>query len=500
MRPKTTHRKLLKSSVIIGASSVLGVLFGFVRNKVAAEVVGPIGLGLIGIYRSLITTASAIAAIGFATSGVRSLANAAASHDRVALRTSWLALWIGTTALALIGGGIFWIESGTISQQLLGSVKYTQDVRWLSIGVVFTVIAGSQTAKLNGFRRIGDISRVNVVSALCATILAICALLVMGRHGVDAFVIAAPVCSCVVAYIYARRIRVGDASDVSLEFTSVVSHWGALAKAGIGIMVAGVAAAGGGLVVRAVVERTLGGVALGQFQAAWTISMTYVGYVVIAMATEYFPRLSTVIADKPAANNLVNEQLEVALLTGGPVILGMLALAPWILTVLYASNFDAAAAVLQWQICGDVFKVASFPLAYVMLAKGASIRYIAAELIFIVVLMGITWFGVPRGGLAIAGSAVLVAYIIYFLSTYYVARKLIAFRFTRESAMALALLAVAAASEVSIADVHAREGVVLQMAIVVAVTIYCVLRIARLAASDDVSANRVIAVIQKFLK
>ena len=64
--------------------------------------------------------------------------------------------------------------------------------------------------------------------------------------------------------------------------------------------------------------RKLGATSLGEFQAAWAISMTYVGYVVTAMATDYFPRLAATVHDREAANRLINEQLEVALLGAGP--------------------------------------------------------------------------------------------------------------------------------------------------------------------------------------
>ena len=76
-----SHGQILRSSSIIGASSIGGVVLGLGRTKVVAVLLGPGGVGLIGIYSNLITTVSGVAALGFGTAGVRSIADANANHD-----------------------------------------------------------------------------------------------------------------------------------------------------------------------------------------------------------------------------------------------------------------------------------------------------------------------------------------------------------------------------------------------------------------------------------
>jgi len=51
----------------------------------------------------------------------------------------------------------------------------------------------------------------------------------------------------------------------------------------------GLVASIGQLMVRSIVQRDLGPAALGQFQAAWAIGMTYMTFVLGAMATDYYP-------------------------------------------------------------------------------------------------------------------------------------------------------------------------------------------------------------------
>ncbi len=107
--------------------------------------------------------------------------------------------------------------------------------------------------------------------------------------------------------------------------------------------------------------------------------MTYIGFVLTAMGTDYYPRLTAAIHDHATVNRLVNEQTEVALLLAGPVFLAMLGLAPWVIQLLYSSRFRPAVDVLRWQMLGDVLKVASWPLGFIILAAGDGRTFMLTE-------------------------------------------------------------------------------------------------------------------------
>lgn len=495
MASQGSHGQILRSSSIIGASSLASIVLGLVRTKIAAVLLGPGGVGLIGIYTNLITTASGVAALGFGTAGVRSIADASVNGDRAALAAAWRALSLGTIALACAGSAIFWFAGGKIAKEVLGDAKYGHDVGWLAIGVLLTVLAGAQTAKLNGFRRIGDIAYVNVLSAGCATAIAVGAVFAFGRRALLAFVLALPVSTFAIGYSYARRVQIQSCDSRASTFGQLASQWMALGRVGVGVMVAAITSTGGALIVRVIIQRKLGAASLGQFQAAWAISMTYVGYVLTAMATDYFPRLAAAARDKAAANKLINEQMEVALLGAGPIIVCMLALAPWVVTLLYSHKFGAAIAILHWQVLGDIFKVASFPIAYLMLAMSSSGLYIAVEVIFMGAVVGITWFGLPLAGLQITGVALLIAYVVYFTCAYLVAHRLTSFQLTKRVARLLLLLIAAAGSVAALSAQQLLADSVIAIALALAMTVFCAMRILRLAAASGADANRLLAVI-----
>lgn len=429
MSEHTSYRQILRSSSIIGGASVINILIGLVRIKVAAVLLGPAGVGLIGLLQSLMATAASVSALGFGTVGTRQIAEAVGKGDDSAVAAARRALFWGTLVLALTGGMVFWLLRDVLTAQIFGDTSHADQLGWISIGVALAVASGSQSALLNGLRRIGDLARISVGSALFSTVLGVGALLIWGEGGVLLFVLAAPLASFLIGHWYVAKL--GRIQGPATPLFRLASQWGMMARLGFAFMISGLAVALGQLVVRTLVQRELGSEALGHFQASWAISMTYIGFVLAAMGTDYYPRLTAAIHDHATVNRLVNEQTEVALLLAGPVFLLMLGLAPWVIELLYSSAFDEAATILRWQILGDILKVASWPLGFIILAAGDGRTFMLSEMLAISVFVFSTWIGLPLIGVTASGVGFFVMYAGYLPIVYWLACRRTAFFWER---------------------------------------------------------------------
>src|SRR6186997_688046 len=69
-----TYAQILKSTALIGGSTATNLAFGVVRNKVMALLLGPSGVGLMGMYSSVSDLTVNIAGMGVQSSGVREIA------------------------------------------------------------------------------------------------------------------------------------------------------------------------------------------------------------------------------------------------------------------------------------------------------------------------------------------------------------------------------------------------------------------------------------------
>src|SRR5262245_31092755 len=83
---KNTYGQILKSSALIGGSTVATVVTSAARNKAMALLLGEAGVGLMGLYSQSLLLAQSIAGMGINGSGVRQIAEAVGSgeSDRVA--------------------------------------------------------------------------------------------------------------------------------------------------------------------------------------------------------------------------------------------------------------------------------------------------------------------------------------------------------------------------------------------------------------------------------
>jgi len=449
----TSHRQIFKSSAIIGGASVINIVIGIVKVKVLAVLLGPAGVGLMGLYQNIMSMASTLAGCGVGSSGVRQLA--ASSGEAETLAIVRRALWLSNLLLGLAGMVILWLLREPVAQWVFGDTAHVSEVGWLGLGVLLSLIAGSQTALLQGLRRIGDLARVKIASAFFGAAAGILLVYWLRQDGVLWFVLAAPAISVLVASYYAARL---PRPQTPHDWQAISQQWQAMLKLGIPFMTAGLLTLATQLAARSIILRELGLDASGYFQAAWAISMTYIGFVLGAMGADYYPRLTEAINDHPRARKLVNEQTEMALLLVGPALLALITLAPWVIHLLYAASFAPATDVLRWQVLGNILKVASWPMGFILLAMGRGGVFIATEFTWNATYIGAIALGIQEWGLVIAGVGFWFAYLVYFVVLAWIAARLIGHIPDRRSWLFMLLLLIAGGLIVYLAEQSAGMG------------------------------------------
>lgn len=425
---EASYRTILRSSSIVGAAQVLNIFTGLLKVKVAAVLLGPAGVGLFGLYTSLVQTAASVSALGTNTVGTRQIAQAGSSSTAPEVSRVRRALFWATLALSLTGGGTFWLASDWLAEFLTIEEARGSEIAWLGLGVALSVAVGGQTALLTGLRRIGDLAWVMAGSSIAATGVGIAALWLLGDAGIVTVVVTPPLAALLLGYVYVRRLE--SPSGPPLTAPELLHDWRVFAVLGFPLMLSGVVAALGPLLGRILIQRELGIDAMGQFQAAWTIGMTYLAFVLQAMGTDYYPRLSATISDRPMAVRLVNEQTEVALLLCAPVLLFMLGAAPWVIGLLYSREFEPAVDILRLQLLGDVLKVVSFPLGFVLLALGAGKTFVLAEVVATAVFLTTIAALLPLIGVSASGVAFLAMYVVYLPLIWWLGVRGLNFRWT----------------------------------------------------------------------
>lgn len=411
MIDSNSYRMILQSSAVIGVAQIFNILGAFIRIKVVAVLAGPTGVGLVGLYASLVQITAIAAALGMVSVGTRKIAATYTKGDHQAVNRTRRTLFWATLAQAMIGTVVFFLLADWIAQAVLHDPAQLTTVRWLSLAVAVTVAGGYQTAVLAGTRRMVEIAKISIGASILGSVLACAAILFLKNDGFVTIVLFPPLVSLVIGCFLLSKLEPVGSAHVGLR--ELLREWAGLSRLGLVFMVTALIALLGHLVVRILIQNVLGLDALGHFQASWNLSATCLALVIGAMGTDYFPRLSAAVAHSEDAVRAINQQIEVGLLLCAPIFLALIGLAPWVIELAYSSDFTQAVEVLRFQILGDILKVISWPLAMAIVARGSGLIFLLTETFSIAFMIVLISIGIPILGLKATGVAFLITNAAY---------------------------------------------------------------------------------------
>lgn len=110
----TSYKKIIKATSISGAASIVNILIGILRLKVAAVYIGPSGIGIIGILQNVMSIASSLSSVGLGTIGTKKVAEAASNSDDLEYIKS--ILFLNSAFFGLAGAIIFYLVSPLIDK------------------------------------------------------------------------------------------------------------------------------------------------------------------------------------------------------------------------------------------------------------------------------------------------------------------------------------------------------------------------------------------------
>ncbi len=422
-----TYVQILKSTILIGGSSLITMGFAVVRNKAMALLLGPEGVGLMGIYSSIADIAQTIAGLGVQSSGVRQIAEAVGTGDdgkiaRTAsvLRSVSIALGLaGTIMLAALAFPVAWFT--------FGDHQHVVAVALLSLAIFCRLASAGQTALIQGLREISILARINVLAAFFTTLIAIPLVYMFGTDGIVPSLVAAAAATLLISWWYSRRML---RKTPDLSISQFREEFAGLVKLGFVFMISGLLTLGSAYVVRIIVLQHGGVAAAGLYQAAWVLGSLYAGFILQAMGTDFYPRLTAIAGDHAACNRLVNEQAQVSILLAGPGVLATLTFAPFVMWLFYSPEFYAAADLLRWICLGMLLRIIAWPMGYIVLAKGEEAIFFWTEVAATAVHIGLAWLLVSKFGLTGSAAAFFGLYLWHSILIYIFARKLTGFRWS----------------------------------------------------------------------
>ncbi|MFV0467825.1 MAG: O-antigen translocase [Dysgonomonas sp.] len=428
-KKNASYNQIVKSTGIFGGSQIVNMLIGFVRTKIIALLLGTTGVGLIGIYQSVVDMIRSVTCLGLDTVGTREVAATNSLDDKRALEdiVAVIRWWIKTTAC--LGAAVCIIFCYPISIWAFETADYALPIALLSFCVFFTILNIGQTILLQGMRQITDMVKANILSNFAGLLICIPVYFIFGLKGIALSLVITSIVTFSITYFFSRKL---DLKSVTISWRYAFPKGKRMIRLGFFIVLAGVCNPVCMFLIRTFISSNIDLDAAGLFNAVWTITNIYLMLILRSMGSDFYPRLCSIINKNAATRKLVNEQTYIVLIIAAPIIVGMLLLAKPSLILLYTPSFTPAATLLQWQILGTFLKVLSWPMGFVLLAKAKGVWFFVSEVLFFAAYLACAYVLFPFFGLDAAGIGYLMAYVIYLACMFFMAYRLCRFKWRKD--------------------------------------------------------------------
>lgn len=411
-RDSYTH--ILKYTSLFGGVQGIGILVGIIRNKLVAVILGPDGMGLVSLFNSTIKLVGDSTNFGLSMSAVKNISEAFDHDDKTAISRNVAVVRLWSVLTALLGMLLCVLLSPWLSRFTFSWDGHTMHFVCLAPVVGMMALTGGELAILKGIRQLRSLAAVSIYGVLAALVISVPLYYLFGQQAIVPSLLLLALMQMVLTMAYSFRLY-----PFRWRLDRMLLGEGySMIRLGTAFVLAGMLGSGVDFLIRSYLNNVASLETLGLYNAAFLMTMTYVGMVFSAMETDYFPRLSGINQLGVTFNTTVNRQIEVILLLVSPLLVAFLIGLPVLLPMLYSGRFLPALGMMQLVVLVMYLRALKLPVQYIPLAKGDSRSYLLVEAVYDVVLVGCVVFFFQHYGLTGAGIGIMAAGLFDLFFTY----------------------------------------------------------------------------------
>lgn len=427
----SSYGNIFKTTFLFGFVQVFKAVIAIVKNKLVAILIGPEGMGLLGIFNSTIQMVQTGAGLGINQSAVRDVAEAKGSgeHERVSRIikvTNRIVLFTG-----LLGCLVTLILSHYLSVWTLGGTTYTLSYCVLSAVVALNIINEGKQALLKGARHLRALAYASMIGTVVGLVTAVPLYYFFGKDGIIPELLIASILALVVSQCFVKRI---PAEPVILTLKETFEEAQPMIRMGVALMFVTLLGTITSFAVNAFIRSQGGLTDVGYFSAGSNILNAYFGMIITALMTDYYPRIAAVNQDNEKVQDELNKQSMVSVVLCCPLIVLFIALMPLFVNILYSREFMPTLEYLRFGIFWTVITISSNQVDMILVAKNNSRVFMiisvivrAVQLVLCIVLY--KYFGLL--GLGISYCLLGVLHMVIMTT---VVQRLYGIHFTKEFA------------------------------------------------------------------
>ena len=395
---------LIKTSILTAVSTAIKVLNGLVVVKIIAMYIGPAGLALIGSFQnftSVIMTFSTATTTGL----IKYTADYQSLESKRKLWSTVIRLSFITTFLISLGLFLFNVE---LSIYFFKDIEYKNIFTLFSITLIMFTLNAILLAIINGQKEIVKLTKINIFSSFIGLFLTGSLAYFYGLYGaLVSYVIGQSIVLTVTIFFIIKLdwFRLNMFTDkLDKDELKKLSHY--ILMAFVSALTIPISL----IFIRNYITDSISLTDAGYWEAMWRISSTFIMFITTILTVYYLPKLSS-IKDTLGLKNELHYVLKMVMPTTIIATLIIYLLKDYIILILFTEDFKVTAELFLFQLVGDVFKIGSFVIGYLMIAKSMTKMYVVIQIIFTISLVVLSVICIDIYGLI----GVTIAYCINYL-------------------------------------------------------------------------------------
>lgn len=401
----------LKSTVSWSAlATIIRLANGFVSIKVVALLVGPLGIALIGQFGNL-TSIIMTLALGGISAGVIKYTSQYKDNPEELNKVWHTITWV-SMILSIPVVIVLLVFHSWLAQEFLHDAKYG------SILVVFAFSLGFYVANslllniLNGLHEIKRFNLLNTLNSILGLLVTIGLVYQYKVYGALLGIVISQSITFFVVVFFVHKQAWFKLSNFFGKFDKFYFKklLGFTAMSLTSICVIPTSQ----MFVRGYLASHTSWDVAGCWQGMQKISDAYLMIVYAALGTYFLPKLAN-LQDKNEISKEIRNGYKLVM----PFVIGSVLviyfLRDFIIHLLFAKSFGAMRYMFAWQLTGDCFKIATYLVSYLVLAKAKTKIFMATELVFGISFPLLSYLFINLAGADGAVMAFALNYMIYFV-------------------------------------------------------------------------------------
>lgn len=411
---------LIKVFSFTGLSTLVKMLTSYVTIKVVASVVGPGGIALIGQLQNLVGIMTALGGGGINNGVVKYVAE---HKDDETLLDKYIQIGLRITIIfSLILGAFLILAAEYFSIQLLLDDKYSYVFTCLGINLILISLNNYFVSILNGFKEFKKFVTLNIITSIVGLFFTVCLVYIYKLEGALLSLVTYQSIIILITYLFVRKT----------PWFKRTKLWGAwnrvIVKRYLSYSLMAVVSALtlplAQLFIRSEIINNLSLTDAGYWEAMNRVSALYLMFITTSFTVYYLPILSE-IQDKLMLRREIFKIYKIIT----PVIIVSLIFIyytkDFVITLLFSDEFRPMLGLFFWQLLGDFFKIMSWILAFIMVAKSMTKVYIVTEVVFSLLFVVLAMKFMYHFGLLGITQAYCLNYFLYLGIMVIIFRKLL---------------------------------------------------------------------------